>query len=40
MGVVYPMKPDLQMECGGIFMYELEELIPREVVGEVTVLTW
>ena len=32
------MKPDSQMECAAIFMYELEELISPEVVGEVNVL--
>ena len=38
LGVGYPVRPDLQMECAAIFMFELEELISPEVVGQVTVL--
>ena len=38
LGIGYPVKPDSQMECAAILMYELEELISPEVVGEVNVL--
>ena len=27
LGIGYPVKPDSQMECAAIFIYELEELI-------------